>query len=263
MERLSGGLINDIQADSGCVIKAYNGDSLISTPFEQRIRRERWALNRFGGSIAPALYETTSQSIRMERIDGQPVNDILKTGERDIPHTLFLAGEKLKEIHQPIWGSIEDHQKRFIRKAEKYFVKSIPVWSAAGIDPENVMEYIHENTKPEKIQDFGVTAVHRDYWLNNTLYQNGTLKSVIDWELSGIGSPYEDFAIVDLWITRIHGHKESFWNGYGKEPRQESVNAFLLAKMSDFLSTTTPEALEDHDEAWFYWDTIRVAKEIL
>lgn len=263
MERLEGGLINDITAQENVVHKEYSNNSLLSMPFEQRLRREKWALNRFGGAIAPRIFEANGKYINMERIDAQPMNEPLKTGEHNVSETLYLAGNRLREIHQPIHGNIIQYQNSFLKKAGKYLEKSSPVYRSVGIEPEEVYDYIYTHSSPAQIKDYGTTVVHRDYWMNNTLYKNGQLKSVIDWELSGIGSPYEDFAIVDLWVTRIHGHADSFWAGYGKTPNQETTNAFLLAKISDFLSNTTPEALEDKEASWFYWDNIRVAKEII
>ena len=85
----------------------------------------------------------------------------------------------------------------------------------------------------------GTRRVHRDFWPGNVIITpQGEIK-VIDWELAGFGSPYEDFAILELWTFPNQGKEviSAFWEGYGQRPNDEVTKAFLQRRLIQFLST--------------------------
>ena len=106
--------------------------------------------------------------------------------------------------------------------------------------------------------------IHRDFWLGNILGNEGGSTKVIDWEFSGNYSPYEDFAIVELWIFReFPGSDIEFWSGYGKVPNRQLVNEFLTLRCVEFLATTTFDAYMAEESDGFYHNKVSVLKSIL
>ncbi|MCR4326898.1 MAG: aminoglycoside phosphotransferase family protein [Candidatus Roizmanbacteria bacterium] len=266
MEKLEGGYINDVYAQDGTVIKQFHGDELLSSSSDRRYRRELWALKRFGGVLAPRLIHNGGTDIEMEYIDGKPIDDLIRTlDEETKDDLLYQAGEKLRSIHCPIKISSRQLVDTLLHRATHYGKKAASVLHMAGIEPSDISSRVAEMVDPSSVRTLGGSTVHRDYWLNNTLYKNGVLQCVIDWELSGTGSPYEDFAIVDLWITREHGHGDAFWNGYGVKPDRATTNAYLMTKLVDFLSTTVPDhiAAEYEQGGGFYSNKLAILKELL
>jgi len=94
-------------------------------------------------------------------------------------------------------------------------------------------------------------------WLGNII------KGIaIDWEFSGIGSPYEDFAIAELWIFMKYGGKEAFYESYGRKPDEKTVLEFLKLKCIQFLSTTTPDNIESEEPTGFYHNKLSILQEL-
>ena len=114
------------------------------------------------------------------------------------------------------------------------------------------------------VSEFGSRYIHGDFWLGNIIGKAREKPKVIDWEFSGIGSPFEDFAIVDLWIFReFLNSSYSFWAGYGKRPDQKTIDAFLVLRCVEFLSTTTIENYLSEEVNGFYHNKVEVLRTLL
>ena len=70
---------------------------------------------------------------------------------------------------------------------------------------------------------------------------------------------------MDLWIAREHGNIDAFWQGYGHIPNQLTTNAYLVAKLVDFISTASIEQYheEQNNGGGFYTNKIGILKELL
>jgi aminoglycoside phosphotransferase (APT) family kinase protein len=97
----------------------------------------------------------------------------------------------------------------------------------------------------------GVTLVHGDAGFHNTLWREGTLVGLIDWEFAGYGNPLADAAWV--WWTMAFRRLpaavwEAFADGYGAERllllgwTPEVISEFLRAQMFSLLARTLPES---------------------
>ncbi len=112
----------------------------------------------------------------------------------------------------------------------------------------------------------GASRVHRDFWFGNLIRADNGLKA-IDWEFAGIGSPYEDLAIVELWIFREFERNQPscrqwFAAGYGREFDQKVVLQFLAFKCIEFLATTSLASYLIEAEDGFYHNKIKTLKEL-
>jgi thiamine kinase-like enzyme len=92
--------------------------------------------------------------------------------------------------------------------------------------------------------------------LGNIIVNDKDLR-LIDWEFSGIGSPYEDFAIAELWIFREYGGREEFYAGYERRPDQKTVEQFLKMKCIEFLAT-----YKGKDPIGFYQNKLEVLQSL-
>lgn len=67
--------------------------------------------------------------------------------------------------------------------------------------------------------DNDLTVVHGDYYSNNWLFQDGEITAILDWEISGIGSPALDVG----WICMIYdaeswGPERHRWSAWSPTP---------------------------------------------
>lgn len=74
-----------------------------------------------------------------------------------------------------------------------------------------------------------LTVVHGDYYSNNWLFENGTITAILDWEISGIGSPGLDLG----WICMIYddeswGPQRHRWTSWSPTP-EFLVDAYVAA----------------------------------
>ncbi len=251
-EQLKGGFINRVERTNGHVVKDYrNGYLKTGIPDLQRQQRESIALRIFGGRIAPKLLHEEPLTTHQEFVEGGSYEQKFLEGE----DVLREAGSLLKQIHVPVTRPLQYLIDDYHARLQRYYQKALPILVTAGVDPILIEPNWNEVTK------LGTTRVHRDFWLANIMGTNGTSK-VIDWEFSGIGSPYEDFAISDLWIFREYGGRDQFYRGYGLVPDQRSVDAYLQQRCLQFLSTCTPEAFRLEPDDGFYHNKIVTIKNI-
>jgi aminoglycoside phosphotransferase (APT) family kinase protein len=220
MKKVEGGFVNSVFKTNGTITKIFEGEDLVDKSVEERLKREALALRRFGGVVAPALLRIGSDSIVQAFLSG--VN--AETLEQK---PFYEAGRLLRQVHVPIRRNPEYLRQHIEQRFNKAREKTIEMF-----DLTNVNMDVDWN----EVFRFGTTRVHRDFWLGNIIVNDKDLR-LIDWEFSGIGSPYEDFAIAELWIFREYGGREEFYAGYGRRPDQKTVEQFLKMKCIEFLAT--------------------------
>lgn len=271
---LEGGFINNVQAqlDNGnpTVTKRFTGESLTGVPVGQRLRREHVALKRFSRfGIAPQPLEVHPDRGRivMEYVPSTLYLDdhIKMTSGDEKKHILHEAGTLLHQVHQSVNHDTQAYLTRYTTKTIQSLQKTEQLSLGEGIDVLQVFHRIDTTLKSEEAKRQGITHIHRDPWLNNFLYTDKQIVGLIDWEFAGIGSPYEDFAVVDLWITREHGDTSAFWEGYGQIPERTTLLGFVLAKCVQLLGNTDIKAYtqEKQQGGGFYTNKVAIVKHIL
>jgi hypothetical protein len=260
MERLTGGYINRVYKDDGIVRKEFTGDDLVGKSATSRLAREKSALSKFGGGIAPAFLGISGENaLLQEYLPGRVLEEVIRDdGEGNC---FAMAGRLLREIHEPVREKQAHFRDIFEQRLERNHARAEGLLKREGINVSIEFDW-------QKVFKLGITRVHRDFWMGNVMQGlDGNLR-VFDWEFSGIGSPYEDFAIVDLWVIREFGGEfvnctHDFWAGYGYVPDQGAIDGFLVARLVEFLATTTISQYDLEDRDGFYHNKIEVLKELL
>lgn len=257
LERLEGGFINEVYKKDGVVLKHFSGDELVGKPAHLRARREKHSLVKFGGHLAPKLLGFDNKDeLFQEFVQGELVENILE----EIEYQVFVqAGEVLRKIHTPVNRNPEYLREDFESMLAVNYQTAKPLLAAEQVDIEICVDW------PE-VYRWGTTRVHRDFWLGNLIDTRDGLK-VVDWEFSGIGSPYEDFAMVDLWIirdneTRFPDVSRKFWQGYGVQPNQDIIKEFLKTRCIEFLSTTSINDYKKEPSGGFYHNKIALLRSL-
>lgn len=255
MIELEGGAINNVYLnDQGNVIKHFNGRnasfdlSAVGKAPEHRQRREIIALRHFSPHLAPSLLGVSEDHIVQEYVHGTDLESRARGGE-DI---FEEAGTILRRIHTPVKRHPSYLKDSFFSMVDRTYPKAKPILDKEGISPDFDIDW-------GVIENEGTTRLHGDYWLGNVI-KNGHGSRVIDWEFAGIGSPYEDFAIVELWIMREFQNPKHFWNGYGKMPDQHTIEQYLKLKCIEFLATTTVDAYNREKPDDFYHNKVDILK---
>lgn len=252
MKKLEGGFINNVYLENGLVVKSFENDSLVGISSAERIGNETRALSLFGGTIAPRLISLNGTVLCQEFIEGESYETRARRGEKVFKE----PGVALALIHNFCtvpWPLHTYYQAKFAKAVNL----AGPILKLEELFPEFVF--------PRKIvYEFGSRYIHGDFWLGNLIGKQGEKPTVIDWEFSGIGSPFEDFAIADLWIFReFPGSSNDFWEGYSKRPDQKTIDSFLVLKCVEFLATTTLENYLLEEKNGFYHNKIDVLKTLL
>ncbi len=252
VKKLEGGFINKVYLENSVVVKSFTNDALVGISSTERALNEMVALRIFGGIVAPRLISYDDMVIRQEFIEGELYEARARRGE----NVFEESGAILAQIHnicssdQPLSFYYENRFKKAINLAE-------PLLKAEGLSPTFNVSWM-------TVSEFGSRYIHGDFWLGNIIGKPGERPRVIDWEFSGTGSPFEDFAIADLWIFReFPNSSPDFWRGYGKKPDQETVNFFLVLRCVEFLATTTPENYSLEEEDGFYHNKVAVLRTLL
>lgn len=260
MEKLLGGYINEVNLDDNkIVVKNFAGEELIGVSCLERFKREKLALRRFSQRnhhqpISPNLigFNSSNLQITQEYIQGRTLESLLsEKNNQTTPELLSLAGKILRQIHQPIRHTSFTLEELYTKKWKKAFEKASKYFNLENIRP------IGDKIDWNEVNRWGTTLIHGDFWGGNIIITpEGDIK-VIDWELFGIGSPFEDFSIVELWILREHGGRHHFWKGYGKTPPERLINEFLRMKCLIFLAT-----YKGDDTNRFYENKLQILKEL-
>ena len=250
MKKLEGGFINQVYMEDGVVIKIFDNDLLVGISSAERFKKETEALKIFGGTVAPRLISSEGVELRQEFIEGESYETRARRGE-DVFQT---AGALLNEIHNRGAFNNQPLQKNYQIRFEKAMALAEPILKLEQLSPVF-------NVSWKIVSIFGASYIHGDFWLGNILGERGAKPKAIDWEFSGIGSPYEDFAIADLWIFReFADSSKKFWKGYGREPDKKTIDEFLMLRCVEFLATTTLEKYILEEKDGFYHNKIAVLK---
>lgn len=253
MKRLEGGFINQVYLDNGIIRKTFGNDGLVGISSEKRMQNELTALKIFGGTIAPQLISHTGITLCQEFIEGETYEAKARRGEK----VFEVAGNILAEIHR--FGKAEKiaETPNFIARFEHALQVARPILELEELSPSFLVD--------DRVLDkWEARYIHRDFWLGNVLGQDNARPKVIDWEFSGIGSPFEDFAIVEIWIFReFPGSRDSFWHGYGKRPDHGTINSFLILRCVEFLSTTTLDQYLLEEKDGFYHNKSVILRSLL
>jgi tRNA A-37 threonylcarbamoyl transferase component Bud32 len=232
---LGGGFINRVCLVDGIVRKEYAGDEKVGkTGWERRIR-EGLALRRFHSlGIAPQLFSQDDNCLLQEFVEGFNLENLLPNLRDKEKEELFRRlGMILHMIHIPL------------RRNPLYLKEDLEKkWAMALMEVNRNGHFDLSKVRLREIDWFevfrvGTRRVHRDFWPGNVIITpEGEIK-VIDWELAGFGSPYEDFAILELWTFPNQRKKviSAFWEGYGQRPNDKVTKAFLQRRLIQFLST--------------------------
>lgn len=254
-QKLEGGFINEVFRENGSVYKHYTGENLVGQSSHLRKLRELYALKRFGGNLAPELVSLDgANGIYQEFLQGSVLETIVP---ELTPADFFQTGQLLRQIHTPVNSSFLYTQNRLLTVEARYRRQTQPLLDHLALT-------INLNFDFSTVAQLGVTRVHRDFWLGNVIATPNGLKA-IDWEFSGLGSPYEDFAIVDLWVIReyqsIHPYLfDAFYSGYGFIPDQATVIEFLKLRCLQFLATTTVADFKSEPNDGFYHNKVQLLR---
>lgn len=225
---------------NGSVTKFFHNDGITARSAQVRLAAEASALRRV--ALAPQLLSLTQSSVTMQQMEGENwLDDVIDTEREHLQYEVFFtAGKALRFIHdqnkQPLsylWFSNFIEQNLALLRANLAL-------GNMEIDYGNLENYVQYGVNFETLQAHGIGLVHGDYWLNNVigkLNHKFQLSGVIDWEASGIGSPYQDFAIVKMSIEDRHPNaKGAFWQGYGQTPNPSVVKYFCVRQILTWLS---------------------------
>lgn len=251
MRKLEGGFINEVFLEEDIVVKTFTNDSLVGVPSMQRIENEAMALSIFGGKLAPRLLDKKDRTLCQEFIRGESYEARARRGER----VFFRAGFILADIHLTLCfnGNLNSH---YLGRFQKALHIASPILKAENISPVFDVDW-------SVVDKIGARYIHGDFWLGNLIGYGDDKPRAIDWEFSGVGSPYEDFAIADLWIFReFPSSEDDFWRGYGRVPDRQTVNSFLALRCVEFLATTTSEQYALEESEGFYHNKIKVLKSL-
>lgn len=163
----------------------------------------------------------------------QPEADMTNAGQ-DPQAYWHQAMETLIEIHSYDWRSdLNDWQppeglEAEITRWDRIIAQSPePAW----IDQAHITRELLLKTLPV---DQKIGLFHGDYQPGNILYHNGQLEAVLDWEISGIGSPLLDVG----WFLMI-GDRESWSDSW--KPASSPVVADMVAMYEDGMGFSCPE----------------------
>lgn len=254
LEKLTGGFINEVSRVDGVVIKNFTGDKLVKVASNIRFKREQLALLRFGGNVAPTYIGEDGQGkLLQEFINGQSAETTVGLD------TFKQAGELLRVIHHPVTTNFDYWKDGLERKWDNARSIAFPILKHEGVEVNLKIDWA-------KVARLGVCRVHRDFWLGNIISRHDSLVAV-DWEFAGIGIPYEDFAIVELWIfneyeKQFPNCRRDFWQGYQLQPDDDLVKEFLKAKCLEFLSTTSCGEYQEEKPDGFYHNKINALRDL-
>lgn len=141
----------------------------------------------------------------MERVVGQVVRDNSPTNERVADEMV----DALVEVHAAPWRGTSLER---IGKAEGYLERQVRRWTG---QMEMTLPWT-ENARPvPELPEVGkwlaanipdsppTTLVHGDYKIDNVLWRDDSLVSILDWEMSTLGDPLADLG----WML-------AFWDDY-------------------------------------------------
>ncbi len=234
---LAGGYGNLVTLENGVVRKEFKENQFTKVSPATRKKREEISLRYFAKSgIVPQLLGSDETTLWMEFIDGQNSLERAKQGEPVSEE----AGFMLSQIHQRINRPDRYLRQEFERKFSFAQWRGSELFKYLGLDARVLPNW-------DRVLDSGTTRIHGDYWLANIIGGR-----VIDWEFGRIGTPYQDFAAMELWTFSEYGGRKEFWQGYGRDVCQDSVNAFVKYECLDYLGDVSVEDFKAEEGDGFY-----------
>jgi len=177
------------------------------------------------------------------------------------------AGQSLADIHNVIHMNASRYHKAHEVKYYDLIRRNEDNLKTVGVSSLALYESLRDSYDKKEIDKQGLAWTHGDYWLNNLIGKriNGhfQLNAIIDWELAGLGSPYEDFAIVKMSIEDQHEQAtQSFWKGYGAKPKPELQRHFAIVKTLEWM-VSDEEGISEKFETDFYKPKIAQIRNVL
>lgn len=249
MKEFDGGFVNHAALhDNGIVIKSFR--ELDGVSVNQKIQAEYTALRRV--PIAPTFFDQEDNTICMSLVEGEQTLDTQLYSSLATPTILteeigYRGGQALASIHNVYRTDLpEGYRDQHFSWIEQQFQLLQSVLERESIDVSKLGLRLVESYDRREMDRQGTVYAHGDYWLNNVIgriYGNSfTIEGVIDWEKSGIATPYRDYGIVLLNIEqRFPGLSEPFWKGYGAKPVQQSQEHYALLFVLDWIRMGKPD----------------------
>lgn len=242
MSKEISGYINKIVVHPHGVTKYFSDDGVTSRAAIQRQAAEINALTII--PIAPQMHFYERGVVDMQYFDGESALDTKVAHlPEHLQHEVFkTAGSALSFIHDQYKSPMtEAYIQNTIHDLLKWTNGLHTTFEYIGLDIGSVCEYIQRGFSYNELKKCGLSVIHGDYWLNNIIGRltrsSFELTGIIDWEMSGVGSPYEDFGVVELSIESIHPvSKQSFWSGYGLPIHTHTKKYFAVRQILLWMS---------------------------
>ena len=256
---LNGGTTNHLTLDTQArvVHKQFVEGNAVSRDPAQRVIAEWWSMKMVG--FSPQHKGSLPNGISMGFVEGEKhLQDAVDTYPDHVQQMVYRqAGDTLAQIHSVIHAPVtRTYHENHKQKIYSLLQKNTPALIRKGFDPMALLDYFEQSYDPQEVEKKGLVWTHGDYWLNNFIGQRTNnhfqFNGVIDWELAGMGSPYEDFAIVEMSIEREHPEsKVPFWKGYGEAPEPTLQRHFSAVKILDWMAADDPMTNGDYSSSWY------------
>lgn len=255
---LRGGTLNHIflNPNKEIVKKEFSYGNGIETSISKRLVSEYWSMKLM--DISPVFHGTDSASIFMSYIDGEKELDhaIYNYPESVADMVYRQAGEMLRRIHTVIHADSSYYHLEHRKKINNAIIRSQDILHRKGVNPITLRTSLFNSYSEKEIERTGLVWTHGDYWLNNLIGRRMNnhfrLEGIIDWESAGLGSPYEDFAIVKMSIEDEHeGSSGPFWKGYGYKPIPDLQRHYSILKTLEWMIADGPETNGNYDTPFY------------
>ncbi|MBU2551822.1 MAG: phosphotransferase family protein [Proteobacteria bacterium] len=197
------------------------------------VPRPYWFGRLDGGAPFYAIARIEGETI-VRKLHREPV---YKTARQVMPAQL---GRALAGIHRvPLAGDLDRHlpartENGSAALGELAFIEKI--LRNYSPDPHPALELAFRWLRQNVPAPGGRTLIHGDYRLGNVIFSDQGLVSILDWELSHIGDPFEDLGYISIQAWRF-GRDELPIGGIGQR------KDFLQAYQEAGGSLPDPEAL--------------------
>ena len=249
----------------GTITKLFEDNGVTKRSSKVRQDMESFALKNI--AFSPHLLKEVPHAITMTRLEGETGMDgFLPQLPEATQFSIFeSAGRALRFVHQEYQtqNSVELYLNRLVNDC----MCRVPLVENGllrnDIDPNDLQNYLSRSVDINEIKRCGITVIHGDYWLNNIIGKINSkfcLTGIIDWEMGGTGSPYQDFALVALSMEQLHPvSREAFWRGYGLIPDEDMKQYFSIRQILIWMS----EDLQADFSSEFYKDKLELIRKTL
>ena len=177
-----------------------------------------------------------------EALDGESGLSLAQRGdEADLSRCARQIGRVLGSVHEQVIGAGVGLDAEELDLSRRWLK-----------DRRAVANLVETNTAlSHSALRVGVSLVHGDAGFHNTMWRDGRLIGLIDWEFAGFGNPLADAAWV-WWTMAFRRQPASVWSAFVEGYRAERlallgwspevVVEFLRAQMFSLLSRTMPES---------------------